>query len=762
MIRKAVSRAILPSAVIAAIVIAAVAGWQERTPPVAAVPATPTFANEASCQGCHTRQFEDWVGSHHQRAMQPATSETVLADFNDQMLASDVETTRFFRRDDGFWINTLNEDGEPQDYRVAYTFGVEPLQQYLIELPDGRLQAHPAAWDVLAKRWFHLYDGNGVDSMHPLHWTKPQQNADFMCIECHTTGFQRGYDAATHTFDSQWQALGVGCQGCHGPASNHLEWANGRLADDAARGFKQPLLRSGEASEPEVCARCHSRRAPLGNGHEHGMPLLDDYLPMNLSAELYEVDGKIKDEVFEYGSFQQSRMHAVGVVCSDCHNPHSAELRAPANAVCTQCHSPAATARRSGINASGLLAKNYDDPAHHHHPPGSAGSQCKSCHMPGRTYMGNDLRRDHSFTSPHPMEARALGHSDACLDCHANRKDDVLQAAFARWYPDASPRDGGYARALHAARNGLPGAAEGLSQQLARSDLADIRRATLLSELANYPSVAAQRAIIEALSHTSPLVRRAAIESLPALLPPQHQATLYHSFRNDPVRAVRLAAAWQWLQLEDGSIDKRLVEEYEQSQTTMLDRAEAHYNLAGLYQLTGRQAEVEPALLRALQRDASFHSARIMLAQLREQVMNDARGALALLQEGLARYPQEASLQQAYGLMLVRLGENEQAVEAFRRAHELAPNQADYAYLHAVAVHSNGEEDRAIAMLREALTKFPASRPLRLALISYLDAAGRQAEAEPLFAALAAQNLGDPLLQLRRRIQKPHEERVNR
>ncbi|HLU61732.1 MAG TPA: multiheme c-type cytochrome [Gammaproteobacteria bacterium] len=753
MIRKAVSRALLPAAVIAVVAIAVITGWQERAPPaVAAALAAPAFVNETSCQGCHAPQFEDWLGSHHQRAMQPATSETVLADFNDQSLTSDVETTRFFRRDGEFWINTSNERGEPQDYRVAYTFGVAPLQQYLIELADGRLQAHPAAWDVTAQRWFHLYDGMAVNAAHPLHWTGPQQNADFMCIECHTTGFRRDYDAATHGFDSQWQALGVGCQGCHGPASNHLEWANGAL-EDAARGFEQPLLRTGNAGEPETCARCHSRRTPLGNGYQHGNMLLDDYLPMILSADLYEVDGKIKDEVFEYGSFQQSRMHAAGVVCSDCHNPHSTELRAPGNAVCTQCHNPNATPRRSGIEASGLLAKNYDDPAHHHHPQGSAGSQCTSCHMPGKTYMGNDLRRDHSFTSPNPIEARALGHSDACLGCHADGSEDELAGAFTQWYPQAAPRDGGYARDLHAARNGLPGAAEGLLRQLARSDIADIRRATLLSELVNYPSVAAQRAVVEALGHASPLVRRTAIELLPALLPPQHQATLYQSFRNDPVRAVRLAVAWQWLQLEDGNVDARLLEEYERAQNSMLDRAESHYNLAGLYQLTGWQAEVEPALLRALQRDPAFQPARIMLAQWREQVMNDAEGALTLLQEGIARYPQDASLQQAYGLMLVRRGQGEDALQAFRRAHELAPGQPDYAYLHAVALHGSGAQDEAIAMLRETLEKHPANRQLRVALISYLHAAGRQEEIRPLLAVLAEQNPGDPLLQQGRRTQ---------
>lgn len=721
--------------------------------PSATSPSSLGWVDETVCQNCHSEQYADWLGSHHQLAMQRATESTVLGNFDQQSLTTDTEISRFLRRDDGFWINTPDAKGKPTDYQVAYTFGVEPLQQYFLQFDDGRLQSHGAAWDVPGQRWFHLYDGEGVDHQHRLHWSGAQQNADYMCIECHTTGFQRDYDPVADTYSSRWQALGVGCQSCHGPAAGHMQWADQKTAskEDGSKGFEHNSVAAVSGSQPETCARCHSRRSPLGNGYSHGKLLLDDYLPVILSADLYEVDGKIKDEVFEYGSFQQSRMHAAGVVCSDCHNPHSAQLRAPANAVCTQCHNPSGKATRPGIDASGLQAKNYDAPSHHQHAVGSPGSQCTSCHMPGRLYMTNDLRHDHSFSSPLPMQAQELGHSDACLGCHQQEEDQVVKL-FRQWYPDAQPRDGGYARDLHAARQGLPGAAAALSRQLARSDLADIRRATLLSELPRYPSTAAQQEVAKALDSSAALVRHTAAGLLGALFAPQQQIQLLTPLLEDPVRAVRLEAAWQLLQLAaeanvDPQVLQQLITQYEQSQNSMQERAESQLNLAGIYQLTGRQAKVEPALRKALQLDPVFHPARIMLAQLQEQAANDPGAGLKLLREGIEHYPQEASLQHALGLALVRQRQYVEALAALRQAHELAPEQTDYAYVLAVALHGNGQVEAALELLRNQLQAHPADRRVRQALISYLRAADNQVEADSLLAELAAQNPGDPLLQ---------------
>ena len=111
-----------------------------------------------------------------------------------------------------------------------------------------------------------------------------------------------------------------------------------------------------------------------------GEPYLDSYLPALLEPGLYHADGQIDGEVYEYGSFLQSRMYAAGVTCSNCHDPHSAKLRAAGNALCAQCHMP----------------EKFDVVAHHHHPPGSSGAQCVNCHMPTKNYMVVDARRDHS------------------------------------------------------------------------------------------------------------------------------------------------------------------------------------------------------------------------------------------------------------------------------------------------------------------------------------------------------------------------------
>ena len=230
-----------------------------------AVPALPAaqYVDEQACQGCHQAQARDWQGSHHQLAMQEANPQTVLGNFNEQRFKAEGESTRLFRRGAEFWVNTPGADGRPADFKVAYTFGIEPLQQYLVEVGQGRLQALGVAWDTRKQQWFHLYPGQGVNFKNPLHWSKPSQNANFMCVECHTTGYQRNFSTSQERFDSHWNSLGVGCQACHGPASNHLQ-ATASKATLANAGFAVDLKAASATQEIETCARCHARRAPPG------------------------------------------------------------------------------------------------------------------------------------------------------------------------------------------------------------------------------------------------------------------------------------------------------------------------------------------------------------------------------------------------------------------------------------------------------------------------------------------------------------------
>ncbi|MBB3105096.1 tetratricopeptide repeat protein [Azomonas macrocytogenes] len=710
-----------------------------------------SLVDETQCAGCHVQQVKDWQGSHHQLAMQEANESSVLGDFKDVSFKDDRETTRFFHKDGGFWVNTPNQDGKPADFKVAYAFGIAPLQQYLIELSDGRLQALGLAWNTEKHVWFHLYPGQGVDFKNPLHWSKPQQNANFMCVECHTTGFRRNFDPAANRFASQWHSLGVGCQACHGPASRHLAWTT-KQAGGVNAGFAQELSKVDNLTEVETCARCHARRAPLGDGFHNEQRLMNDYLPSALTRELYELDGKIKDEVFEYGAFTQSKMFAKGVRCSNCHNPHSTALKVSGNGVCLQCHNLAGQSGIAGIDAKGLQAKDYESPEHHHHAQGQAGSQCAACHMPGKFYMGNDFRHDHGFSSPDPVRALKLGTPDACLGCHRDRPEPQVVEQFHRWYGEDKLSVPRYDETLWLVRNGKPGATRALFQQLESRDLPAIHRATLLAELPTYPSERALKIAAIDLANSAPQVREAAIKAIAALLPSEQRRNLLVPLLNDPVRAVRISAAYELLGLHDmslGNYEKswgKAIGEYETVQLSVQERAEANLNLAMLYQANGRSAAVEPYLRAALQRDPDFLPALVSLVQWLHSNYREEEGR-RLLDQGLRQHPQSTLLHHANGLALIRKGDRAGALQALAMAARLEPQNTQYGFVLAVALHDSGNQQAALEQLRSMLQRQPSNRSVRLALVEYLNEAKQYSKGIELLEELRQINPADPILQ---------------
>ena len=718
----------------------------DKTPHVAAAPAK--MVNEQQCQSCHSEQVKDWQGSHHQLAMQPANADTVLGDFNNVTIQAENETVRFLLRNAEYWVNTPGTDGKNADFKVAYTFGIAPLQQYLIQVGEGRLQALGIAWDTEKQRWFHLYAGQGVSFKNPLHWSKPSQNANFMCVECHTTGYKRNFDAVKNTFDSQWSSLGVGCQACHGPASNHLEWT-AKKGDLLHAGFIVDLKDKDATVEIETCARCHARRAPLGDGFTVGNRLMDDYLPSTLTRELYALDGKIQDEVFEHGSFAQSKMFDKGVRCSNCHNPHSNHLKAPGNGVCLQCHNTAGRTAFEEVDGKGLQAKNYDSIEHTRHAMGQPGSQCVDCHMPGKFYMGNDFRHDHSFSIPNPERATQLGSPDACLNCHQGKAGDQVTEQFKKWNSIASTPTARYDESLWLIRNGQPGAAQVMLTQLQRSNLPAIQRATLLNELPTYPSEKAFELARQDLNNLEPQVRESAVRAVSALLPPTDRAPLLTPLLGDPIKAVRIAAARELLSAGRTGLGpaqarwNAAIAEYENVQKSLIERAEANLNLAVLYQASGRDNDVERLLRTALVRDPDFHPASVTLVQWLE-ASGRVEEAQALLTQSLKKHPDVALLQHTLGLALVRAGKPVPAMAALRKAARLELENAQYSYVLAVALHDSGKVDQACTELERLLKNQPANRNARLLLFRYYLGSGQEAQAQALLQAWRGINSGDP------------------
>lgn len=190
-----------------------------------------SYVGEAACARCHPAEAAAWRGSHHDLAMQTAADSTVLGDFHDAEFRSSGMATRFFREDGRFMVRTDGPDGALADFEIQYTFGVFPLQQYLIGMPGGRLQALGIAWDARPKsaggaRWFSLHPGERVTHDDVLHWTRWPQNWNLQCAACHSTNLHKNYDAATHSYHTTWSELDVSCEACHGPGSRHVALAS--------------------------------------------------------------------------------------------------------------------------------------------------------------------------------------------------------------------------------------------------------------------------------------------------------------------------------------------------------------------------------------------------------------------------------------------------------------------------------------------------------------------------------------------------------
>lgn len=623
--------------------------------------------------------------------MQHATPATVLGNFSGNEFEYFGETTTFLTRDEQFVVRTLNENGALTDYPVKWVFGVEPLQQYLVEFPGGRLQALPFAWDSRpaesgGQRWFHLYPDEHIAPGDILHWTGRQQNWNFMCAECHSTNVVMGYDVKTDSFNTSYSELSVGCEACHGPGSRHVaqaqrgEFVNSRFGlalslDDQGRAVwaMNPATGIAERSEPamqapqqpESCGRCHARRSVIAEEYEYGRPLADTHMLSMLEEGLYFADGQVQDEVYVYGSFVQSKMYRAGVSCSNCHNPHSLELVTsgePGN-VCAQCHLPSTFAVES----------------HTGHPEATVA--CVDCHMPSRTYMGVDDRRDHSFRVPRPDLNGTTGVPNACVNCHTDESNDWAASAVQAWH--GPPSGAEFASALQAGRRGAGNAA--LLSEISDPATPGIARATALGLLAPPFGEDEVNALRAGLNDADPLMRIAAVRLLRSA-PAEFRLQSGTGRLADAVRAVRIEAALAYADVHEmlppvaRQDFARAQAEYRASHEMLLDRPDAWVSLADLDIAMGRVAAALAKYERAVQMQPLLVRARVNLADALRQSGDDHRGR-QVLEEGIELVPGSAALHHSLGLLLVREGDLAAATLELHKAVELEPHNQRYVYV---------------------------------------------------------------------------------
>jgi len=647
-----------------------------------------TFVGSKKCMDCHKAEYDKWQNSHHDRAMDVANAEIVLGDFNNVSAEFHGVISRFYRKDNKFFVYTQGPNGKMSEFEISHTFGWHPLQQYLVPFPGGRLQCLPIAWNVIEKKWYQLYPDTPIDPKDWLYWTNAGQNWNGMCAECHSTNLKKNYDIESDSYSTTWSEIDVSCEACHGPGSRHVEWAElPDMARPQAANYELVVKAKGMNSreQVELCAPCHSRRAILGD-YTHAEPdLLDSMLPSLLTPELYFADGQILEEVYVYGSFTQSKMYSRNVRCSDCHDVHSIKKVKEDNGLCLQCH-------RASI---------YDTKAHHFHKKKGekgkpikladgkvlydvgTGAECVQCHMPERPYMVIDYRADHSFRIPRPDLSIKLDTPNACNRCHVDKTDQWSDEYITKWYGPGRKAhygkiiDEGRKRSAHAYKDLIKLATDPLYPVIVRS--------TALSLLSAYPAKETTRTYELALMDDEALIRRTAVDHL-NVFDTKRQTELLTSMLYDPVKAVRIEAARRMTELAEPQLDSNekmifqaSLDEYQKSMEYSADFAFGCYNLANLYVALKQLQKAVENYQAAIKIDNLFYPAKVNLAMLYNQ-MGKKDEAETLLREVAASHPELYEVQYSLGLLLAEEKKYVEAGKYLKHAAIGMPNRARVHY----------------------------------------------------------------------------------
>jgi tetratricopeptide (TPR) repeat protein len=714
------------------------------------------FTGRNSCIDCHKKEDDLWVGSHHDLAMDTATDKTVLGDFNNYKFRHNGQTHRMFMKDGKFFMNTEGPAGVFEDYQVVYTFGYTPLQQYLVAFEGGRLQCLPIAWDSGKGKWFHLGDtvikGRHVGHDDWLYWTNQAQNWNGMCADCHTTNLRKNYNPETNTFNTVWSEIDVSCEACHGPASEHIKWANlpeGSRPMDVNTGL---VVKTRDLDNKEllnVCARCHSRRAILGDYKDDNSDLLNYMIPMLMLQPLYYADGQILDEDYEFGSFTQSKMFEKEIKCSDCHDSHSLKTLEPDNRLCLQCHRP----------------DIYDTPRHHFHKPDPAtgtdrlinrgepeykegtGSQCVNCHMTGRYYMGNDYRRDHSFRIPRPDLTMSIGMPNACNDCHKDKTAAWSQNYFEKWYGERKRPH--YGETFAAAQKGDKSVIPDLILYAGNELFPLMVRATAVHFLGEFNTQESNMAVEKALSNTASLVRHTAVMSYNPVDPVSYEKVMM-PLLNDPVRAIRAEAGIRLSEVPESQLSeaarkarKAALEEYRDINMYTADFPGGRFNLGIMYANAGELDKAAQSYREALKIDGLFYMAKVNLATVcAQQGRHDE--AERLLREVLRENPEIKEINNSLALLLAEMGRYEESREFFIKAAELMPEQTRILYNLGLLENTLGNTSAAEGYLLRALRNDPDSFDYLYAITTFYLEHGQKTRALAYARQMAEKFPDDP------------------
>ncbi|BDD06504.1 tetratricopeptide repeat protein [Aureibacter tunicatorum] len=677
-----------------------------------------TFTGSKSCIECHQSEYDDWLTSDHYKAMAEATDESVLGDFNNITFEAQGNTHRFFKKDGKFMVHTDGAEGDMEDFEIKYVFGYNPLQQYLVEFPGGRLQTLALTWDTENKRWYHMadhvYADQEINHDDWLHWTNQAQNWNGMCADCHSTNLEKNYNHKTDTYNTTWSEINVSCESCHGPASEHLKWAT--LPEYAKEDIPNHGLSVKTSGIDHIefvnnCVRCHSRRASIQDFDHHAKSIYDHVIPNSPEDPTWHIDGQIKEEDYVHASFTQSKMHMKGVQCNDCHNVHSGKLiygndEKQYNRLCAQCHIP----------------DIYDTPEHHFHKTegmdGNAltseagikmevgsGALCVNCHMHGQNYMGVDYRRDHSFRIPRPDLTIKHEVPNACNQCHTEESPQWAESHVTEWY--GKRRRFHFADAFSGARNEDETSVERL-KNIAGDELYPMNiRSLAIQHLGTYFQDSLKTVVDDYIGHLAPGMRIATLKSNQI----QSQEDIHRllPLLNDETKAVRTETARLLSSIGEHNIPSEYKknynnakDEYEQVLIYNADFPMGKFNLGNFYNNQGKNELAIDYYLKALEQDKKMHFVKLNLAHIYHRLGRNDH-AKQQFEDYIYHEPKDAQAIYNYALFLSEMEAYDEALTILEKSYQIDTNIPRVAHNLAMMYDYKGDKKKAEGYLKKEI-----------------------------------------------------------
>ena len=694
------------------------------------------YSGTQSCRECHEKFYQLWAPSHHGLAMQPFTAALFREKLSPHDEALEIGAARYRVEFDGkkAWIKESTKDSTKQ-FPLAHAMGGKNVYYFLTPMDRGRLQVLPLAYDVRKEAWFDTA-ASGIRHFRDIEedvvdWTAPEYTFNTSCYMCHVSQFRRNYDLATDTYNTVWAEPGINCEACHGSASEHV-----RVCKEAKDGEIPPDLKIDVIRPPEfsherasdACAPCHAKASPLSASFPPGDSFHDHFHLGGFELPDYYPDGRDLGENYTYTQWLMSPCARSGQInCLYCHTSSGRyRFAEETNKACLPCH-----------------AENVANAAEHsHHPEGSPGSLCVSCHMP-MTEFARMRRSDHSMLPPTPATTIAYNSPNACNICH----QDQDPAWADRWVRQWRKRDY-QAPVLHraslidSARKEDWSRLPAMLEYVADENHDAVFAASLIRLLRGCNDARKWPSMFEALKDPSPLVRAASVESLGDRLDSQTLKVLIEATR-DETRLVRIRAAvalapipLNAMDADDAASVRTAAEEFTGSLDARPDFWATYYNL-GNYQMAERQYEAAVKSFETAIRLGPDFSMPYVNVSLAYNTLGRNDQAEFSLRKAYEIDPDSPEVNLNLGLLLAEVEKTEEAKTYLQAALKQDPELAVAAYNLGIIFAGEGSLRDAVHYLQEALRLHPDDPKYGYSLAFYLHRRGDIPEAVKILERMA-------------------------